>query len=770
MAETRVVNLEVKDNTKSLKLQLKEAQQEVQKLADKYGATSQQAIQAAKRAAELKDRIGDAKALTDAFNPDAKFKALSSSLSGVAGGFSAVTGAMGLLGAESEDVQKLMLKVQSAMAISQGLQALGEARDSFKQLGAVVQDFIGKLFTKNTAEATGLVTTEASVVATEAQVVATEAEAVATGEATVAQEGLNTAMAMNPIGAVVAVLAALTAGLVYYFSVAGGASEASKKMAEQKKQAAKAAEEQREAVSKESTQFVGLIYQLKATNANSKERADLIKKINSTYGTTLKNISDETAFQKQLNGEVANYIAYQKAKYELQKNEKLVTENLKNQDKIRGDIAKAQLAYDRALADQKKASKFTDFQGTGAIDLAVENARVSLIKQQQLLADAEKRLEAYGATSLKANEAITQIEGSTNKYNTSLQTQGTTTKKVTDEISEYQKALNDYLDAVEADRQNRIKDAQEKELQDLANKYDQMTLLADKAKEDDTAITAQYQKDILAIKDKYRQIEIDKQNEANKKAHDFEKKHNQEYQDEIAALQEDNYQATLTAEQREVRAVNDKYFTLQELAKGNAEELAIVEEAKENEIQKIQEKYADAEKKRKEDRLKNDLDLAKSGFDTIANLTELFGKKGEASARRAFNVKKAAQIASATIDTYQSATAAYASQFVPVPDPSSPVRGGIAAGIAVAAGLINIGKIAAQKFEGTSTTGGGGGGGGGGGLGGGGVTAPNFNVVGNNNINQLAQLQQQPIKAYVVGAEVTTQQSLDRNRLKTGQL
>jgi uncharacterized coiled-coil DUF342 family protein len=61
MAQTVTVNLEVKDNTKSLKAQLKEAQAEVQTLADKYGATSQQAVEAAKRAADLKDRIGDAK-------------------------------------------------------------------------------------------------------------------------------------------------------------------------------------------------------------------------------------------------------------------------------------------------------------------------------------------------------------------------------------------------------------------------------------------------------------------------------------------------------------------------------------------------------------------------------------------------------------------------------------------------------------------------------------------------------------------------------------
>jgi hypothetical protein len=46
---------------------------------------------------------------------------------------------MALFGAESEDVQKTLLKVQSAMAISQGLQAVGESIDSFKQLGAVIQ-------------------------------------------------------------------------------------------------------------------------------------------------------------------------------------------------------------------------------------------------------------------------------------------------------------------------------------------------------------------------------------------------------------------------------------------------------------------------------------------------------------------------------------------------------------------------------------------------------------------------------------------------------
>ena len=142
MAIEKVIDVKIQSEqaegaVKSLKQQFREAQNEVNELSVKFGATSQEAVNAAKKASELKDAIGDAKSLTDAFNPDAKFKSLTSSLSGVAGGFSAVQGAMGLVGAQSEDVEKTLLKVQSAMALSTGLQQLGESADAFKQLKAV---------------------------------------------------------------------------------------------------------------------------------------------------------------------------------------------------------------------------------------------------------------------------------------------------------------------------------------------------------------------------------------------------------------------------------------------------------------------------------------------------------------------------------------------------------------------------------------------------------------------------------------------------------
>ena len=52
------------------------------------------------------------------------------------------------------------------------------------------------------------------------------------------------------------------------------------------------------------------------------------------------------------------------------------------------------------------------------------------------------------------------------------------------------------------------------------------------------------------------------------------------------------------------------------------------------------------------------------------------------------------------------------------------------------------------------------------------VPTPQFNVAGNAGVNQIASTlaNQQPIKAYVVGKEVSTQQSLDRNIVKNATL
>jgi hypothetical protein len=89
----------------------------------------------------------------------------------------------------------------------------------------------------------------------------------------------------------------------------------------------------------------------------------------------------------------------------------------------------------------------------------------------------------------------------------------------------------------------------------------------------------------------------------------------------------------------------------------------------------------------------------------------------------------------------------------------------VEAGLVAAAGAVQIAKIAKTQFEGGASS-----------AGGSDVptaptmSAPQFNVVGQSGVNQLASLNQQPIQAYVVSGQVTSQQALDRNRLANATL
>jgi hypothetical protein len=145
MANT-VVGVEIKvkgdqanQSVGSFKKQLKEAQAELVALTSKFGVTSKEAGEAAKRVADLKDTLGDAKALSDAFNPGNKFQALSSAIQGATSAFTALQGAQALFGSESEKVQETLAKVQGALAFSQGISGVLDLADNFKNLAAVVK-------------------------------------------------------------------------------------------------------------------------------------------------------------------------------------------------------------------------------------------------------------------------------------------------------------------------------------------------------------------------------------------------------------------------------------------------------------------------------------------------------------------------------------------------------------------------------------------------------------------------------------------------------
>lgn len=147
MAENAKVGIDLVADTRSLRSQLRESVQELARLQNTAGASAKEIANAAKRAAELKDRIGDAKATIDAFNPDAKFKAFGQSIQGVAGAFAGAQGALALFGVESENVQKQLLKVQGALAFSEGLNTILGSIDGFKNLALVIKTQVLQAFT-----------------------------------------------------------------------------------------------------------------------------------------------------------------------------------------------------------------------------------------------------------------------------------------------------------------------------------------------------------------------------------------------------------------------------------------------------------------------------------------------------------------------------------------------------------------------------------------------------------------------------------------------
>lgn len=178
---------------KSLKTQLSEAKTEAARLAQEMGQFSPQAIEAAKKAALLDDRMKDLNRTLQALNPEQKLGAFIQLGVGISGAFTAAQGAMALFGNESEDVQKALLKVQGALALTQGLQSVLGLKDAFRDLRIVL----------------GI--TSAAQTAVNASQVAGAASA---NIFTAATARLNAVMLANPVGIVVAALAALLA--LYY--------------------------------------------------------------------------------------------------------------------------------------------------------------------------------------------------------------------------------------------------------------------------------------------------------------------------------------------------------------------------------------------------------------------------------------------------------------------------------------------------------------------------------------------------------------------------
>lgn len=162
------------------------------------------------------------------------------------------------------------------------------------------------------------------------------------------------------------------------------------------------------------------------------------------------------------------------------------------------------------------------------------------------------------------------------------------------------------------------------------------------------------------------------------------------------------------------------------------------------------------------------LGAADSMFKGMSALAEAFAGDSEASAKKAFDIQKASNIAQAVMDTYKGAVGAFTQAVSTYPAPLGQIIGAIQAGATVAMGVANIKKISSQKFGdksgNVSKTG----------MGGGTATAnpatPSVNLFGqNNNANNLSSstpvesTQNIVVKAVVSETEITNTQNKIKN-------
>jgi hypothetical protein len=663
MAEKRTIELEIQDNSKSLKQQYREAVQELQKLAATYGETSDQAAMAAKKAAELKDQIEFSKDLIKGFNPDAKFQAVEGAINGVMNGFQAFEGGLALIGVESDKVQEALLRVQSVMALTQGINGVMQAKDAFSQLGTVAKT---------------------------------------------ALKGIKTELIATGIGVFVVALGTAVAYWDDIKAAVGGVSDEQKKLNKQ--------------IDKDI-----------AAQEHKGKMLDNQDEILKQQGKSEKEILQIKI--KQIDGEIA--LA---------------------ETKLSTTKQTAKAEYDAAVRNRGYAEMFFRLWLEGqALVFRAMAAPIDMV-----LETANQVSEALGlgkVVTSNINKEITKLTESGSKFLANLLFDPAETKAKSDAtIKELELGIQTMKNQ-RAGFENQITDLGKKGAQDRSNSE------KDNVKESLDLTRQRIDKEIELMEDGFDKEKRTLEEKAKREKEDLAKSiedkiYDQEEYAKTQKLIDDNLK-------KDLKALDAKYFddtlkargfSIQALKDDRMKEIEI-EIAANQEKAANQKKFDEEEKARIKALNEYRLNAAKDTLQVVSDLTELFAGKSEKQQKKAFQVQKAVNIATAVIDTYKAANTALAS--------SPPPFNYIAMAAAITAGLINVKKIASQKFEGGGSTGGGGGG----------SNAPaaapmtaNFNTIGSSGINQLAQLQQTPTQAYVVSGEVTSAQALDRNRVQNATL
>lgn len=373
---------------KSLKAQLRELKEEISALDDAGQSESKQFEDLSVKAAKLEDQIGDTGARIRALASDTRqLDTLVASVRGIAAAFALSQGAMGLFGKENEDVQNALLKVNSAMAILQGLtelQTLAQKENIAVQSVSILQR-------------------RAQVVAVQLETVAESNNIVVKGAATVAQWLLNAAMNANPGVLLLSAIVAISTALVVFSSKSNDAAEAQNKLNVAQKdnldtleKLNKATEQFNKAQTADAQQALDIA---NAQNRPLKERLDLEKQL---LISKLAQAAQSKAFYgPELDNLGANIdkLDVLKSQYEIlnrQKADKEVLDAKKGEiDNLQREVDLVKGISDAYLQANKELAVFNESSQRQLNEEALKNAVTVAETKAVLAADGSKKeLEA----------------------------------------------------------------------------------------------------------------------------------------------------------------------------------------------------------------------------------------------------------------------------------------------------------------------------------------------------------------------------------------
>ena len=607
----------IQNSTAPLKRKLRELQGIMDKMNLDGLANTDVFTRMAAEAASYKDAIGDtAQAVRLLSSDTATLDAGIEAFQGLAGAASIATGVMGMLGSENEDVQKAILKVQSAIGILNGVQAIANTLN---------KDSILMLKLKQLQESANAETTVVATTATTANTVVTNANRIAT-------QAWNTVKAISKalLGDFTGLILVGAGALATYAMFTDDSTEADKKNADALKDQKSEAESLADTLSKklgtETANLTGKYLALRdgwKNCRNEQEKNEFISNNATAFKSLGLNITDvssaENAFVANTNSvvqalnaraEAAAYAAIQQELYEkairqeasVKQQKQKVTTNTRNINNQRA----------RAVGN----TKYHDTNNYTTAGIQAQEAEAK---------ETRKQAEEMGRKSAEAARKATQLSkksgafGSVNTQKTGGKTTGTNrttrTNRTTGTTNNTKEQPVFKEDAVT--------------IEDMTNN---VNILTSKLKKLDpnTAEFEEVSKQLEGWKDKLSAVDkkLKKTEEVKPK---FEKGSIADYQDQIAAINEQLQNQNLSMDVR-LNLLTDK-----ENLENQAQELINPLKAKE-EAEKAAEEAEKERAKQQEERKSKQIEGYQAIGDAASAMGQLMSAAGAEGAAAAMQI------------------------------------------------------------------------------------------------------------------------------------